>query len=70
MGFVHDEVVRSGHAVDYLCSEDLRVDGVQRPAFRFQSWHLRKALTQARTQEPYDIINIHEPSGAAIAPRP
>ncbi len=68
MGFIHDQLVHAGHSVDYLCAEDLpagRHDGLAR--FTFPLLVRRHAVTAARGGKAYDLINVHEPSAAAIS---
>lgn len=59
MGFIHDEIAREGHVIDYLTAEDL-------PA-RWQGAAARVAFPTlvARRGRAYDVVNVHEPSGAA-----
>ena len=67
MSFVHDEVARKGHTVDYLCAEDVPswLQG-GKARFTFPLAVLRRAAAAARARKPYDVVNVHEPSGAAI----
>src|SRR5579864_1287 len=68
MSFVHDQRVEAGHSVDYLCSEDLPPALAGRMArFSFPLMVVRQAMAAARQGKPYDVINVHEPSGAAIS---
>ncbi|MDO8794009.1 MAG: glycosyltransferase family 4 protein [Vicinamibacterales bacterium] len=68
MGFVHDEIIKAGHAVDYLCTEDLPAGLRGRLArFAFPILVYRYAVAAARSGKPYDIINVHEPCAAAIS---
>jgi glycosyltransferase involved in cell wall biosynthesis len=71
LGFVHDEVARHGHRVDYFCAEDVprRLNG-RAGRFTFPLLLLRHAAAAARAGRPYDIINVHEPSAAAVAAAP
>jgi glycosyltransferase involved in cell wall biosynthesis len=69
MGFLHDEVANKGHQVEYFCAEDVPVlprlyTGFSR--FVFPLAVLRHAARAAANWKPYDIINIHEPSGAPL----
>ncbi|MBV9958414.1 MAG: glycosyltransferase, partial [Acidobacteria bacterium] len=68
MGFIHDRLVAEGHTVDYFCAEDVpaRLDG-RLSRFTFPLLVRRHAARAARAGRPYDIINIHEPSSAAVA---
>ena len=68
MGLIHDSLVSDGHSVDYFCSEDLpnRYKG-RMARFAFPGLVLSHAIKAARQGRPYHVINVHEPSGAAIA---
>ena len=68
MGLLHDDIAASGHRVDYLCSEDFPRRGWHPglSRFAFPMAALRSAAAEARLGEPYDIVNVHEPSGAAL----
>lgn len=68
MGFTHDELVaQNGHVVDYFCKEDVpSALGGRLARITFPILVFRHALSQARFGKPYDIINIHEPSAAAV----
>ncbi len=68
MGFVHDELVRAGHSVDYFCAENLppALNG-RLSRFTFPAMVLQHAMSEARRGRPYDVVNVHEPSGAAIS---
>ncbi len=69
MGFIHDEVASYGHEVHYFCSEDAAPPPVHRSfrRFSFPLAILRHAESKARSGQPYDIINVHEPSAAAVS---
>jgi len=67
MGFIHDEIERRGATVDWLCNEDVPPAFNNRwQRFAFPWLVLERARAAARTGMPYDIVNVHEPSGAAI----
>jgi glycosyltransferase involved in cell wall biosynthesis len=68
MGFVHDQLVRVGHSVYYFCAEDLP-PSLNGPLarFTFPAMVLRRAMAEARRGRPFDVVNVHEPSGAAIS---
>jgi glycosyltransferase involved in cell wall biosynthesis len=68
MGFIHDQVSLAGHVVDYFCADDVprALDG-RLARFSFPLLVSRHAIAAARLGQPYDIINIHEPSAAAIS---
>jgi len=68
MGFIHDQVVAAGHSVDYFCTEDVPPAMTGRLArFAFPWLVRRRAIAAARDGRPYDVINVHEPSAAAIS---
>ena len=67
MGLMHDELVRQGgYVVDYFCSEDVPSLGVRLARLAFPIFAFRYALSQVRIGQGYDVINIHEPSAAAV----
>ena len=68
MGRVHDELERAGHEVDFLSADDVSA-AARGPAGRFLfPWTVWKAVIDAaRRQRPYDVVNVHEPHGAAVA---
>lgn len=68
MGFIHDHLVSAGHSVDYFCTENIPASRNGRWArFTFPISVRRHAVTAARSGKPYDLINVHEPSAAAIS---
>jgi glycosyltransferase involved in cell wall biosynthesis len=69
MGFLHDEIAAQGHEVEYFCAPDSPAPRFHRGLrrFSFPMAVLRHAQAGARRGRPYDIINVHEPSGAAVA---
>jgi glycosyltransferase involved in cell wall biosynthesis len=68
MGFLHDRLARDGHAVEYLCAEDVPRPLRGRPArLSFPLLVLRRAAAAARRGRPYDLVNVHEPQSAAVA---
>lgn len=68
MGFIHDYLVHAGHAVNYFCAEEIP-SGLNGRWSRFTFPFLvrRHAVAAARAGKPYDLINVHEPSAAAIS---
>ena len=67
MGLIHDELVLAGHSVDYFCAENSpEYFRGSRGRFAFPILVLRQAMRAARARRPYDVVNVHEPSGAAI----
>ncbi len=68
MGFIHDEFVAAGHSVDYFCAEDVpaRLNG-RMARFTYPMLVRKRAVEAAQSGMPYDIINVHEPSSAAVS---
>lgn len=68
MTFIHDRLARgAGHEVDYFCAEDAHAALSGRAArFAFPLLVLRRATRAARAGRPYHIVNVHEPSSAAV----
>lgn len=66
MGFIHDEIEAAGHSVDYFCTEDAGCTG-KMARFTFPIAVLRHARAARQAGKPYDVINVHEPVGAAVA---
>jgi glycosyltransferase involved in cell wall biosynthesis len=67
MGFIHDELARDGHEIEYLTAEDLPAAVRGRPArLAFPALVLGRAVNRWHERRPFDIINVHEPSSAAI----
>jgi len=66
MAFIHDEIKAAGHSVDYFCSENAGCIG-KWARFTFPLAVLRHAKAARRAGKPYDVINVHEPVGAAVA---
>jgi glycosyltransferase involved in cell wall biosynthesis len=68
MGFIHDEIVSSGHQVDYFCAEDVPIGwrGSLGRRFGFQLLLRRAAVEAARRGSAYDIVNVHEPDALPI----
>ena len=68
MGFIHDYMISEGHSVDSFCSDDVprRWSG-RITRFTFPLLARQRAVEAARSGNPYDLINIHEPSAAAIS---
>ena len=66
MGFIHDEIVARGNAaVEYFCSDSVRRPYSKLARFTFPMAVLAHAERARRQGNPYDIVNVHEPSGAA-----
>ena len=68
MGRAHDGLERAGHDVDYLSADDVGA-ATRGAAGRFLfPWAVRKKVVEAvRQRRPYDVVNVHEPHGAAVA---
>jgi glycosyltransferase involved in cell wall biosynthesis len=67
MGLIHDQLVLAGHSVEYFCSEELAWRcGRGWERFTYPLALLHHAWAESRSGRPYDVINVHEPSGAAI----
>src|SRR3990170_5207927 len=70
MRLIHERVASRGHRVEYLCREHAGPAGQGRWArFAFPLLVRRRVLEAARAGTPYDIVNVHEPSSAAVATR-
>lgn len=66
MSFIHDHVASRGHSVEYLCADN--VSGTARwSRFTFPTRVFRHAMAAAEAGHPYDIVNVHEPSGAVVS---
>jgi glycosyltransferase involved in cell wall biosynthesis len=68
MGRAHDELENAGHDVDYLSADDVG-PAARGPAGRFLfPLAVRRTVVNAvRRGRPYDVVNVHEPHGAAVA---
>jgi len=68
MGFIHDYMIRKGHSIEFFCADDIpaRLQG-RATRFTFPILARQRAIDAARAGNPYDLINIHEPSAAAIS---
>lgn len=68
MCFIHDQLAQAGHTIDYLCADEVPPQFQGRLSrFAFPLLVRRRANAAARAGKPYDIVNVHEPSAAAIA---
>ena len=68
MVFIHDQLAKAGHEIDYLCSDDVPPQFQARLSrFAFPLLVRRHAIAAARAGRPYDVVNVHEPSAAAIS---
>ena len=63
MGEIHDRIVARGATVDYLCAEDVP----KRLQNRWQRFTYPYLVARHVRQAKYDIVNVHEPSGALVA---
>ena len=68
MVFLHENLEKAGHRVDFINSEDLRhrLKSYFWERFTFPLLVAQRAREAAARGEPYDIINVHEPHGVAI----
>ena len=69
MTFIHDRLVEGGgFEVEYFCADDVapRWQGAA-ARFAFPLLVLRRARLAARQGRPFDVVNVHEPSSAAVA---
>ncbi len=70
MGFLHDRVARAGHCVDYFAAEDVPDKYRGRAArFAFPRLVWRRVVDAQGRGEPYDVVNVHERSGAVVTTR-
>jgi glycosyltransferase involved in cell wall biosynthesis len=68
MGRAHDELERAGHRVSYLSADDVPAASRGRAGRLLFPWLVRRAVIDAaRRGDPFDIVNVHEPHGAAVA---
>ncbi len=66
MGEIHDRIAARGAEIEYFCAEDVPAKFQNRwQRFTFPYLVARKAQ-----QGKFDIVNVHEPSGAIVALRP
>ena len=68
MGRAHDELARAGHDVTFLSADDVP-PAVRGRGGRFLfPWRVRRTVVEAvRRGQPFDVVNVHEPHGAAVA---
>ncbi len=67
MGEIHDRIERDGHEVEYFGRDEFSWGAhgrIGRYAFPFALF--AHAAAAARAGRPYDLINVHEPSAAAL----
>jgi len=68
LGSLHDRVEADGHTVEYFTAEQLppRLGGrLARFTFPWLLW--RHTVAAAKAGRPYDVVNVHESSGAILA---
>jgi glycosyltransferase involved in cell wall biosynthesis len=67
LGFIHDEVGQDGHTVEYFCADHVpaRLSG-RWARFSFPLLLRRHVVAAARAGRPFDVLNVHEPSAAAV----
>lgn len=73
MHFTHDRVAAAGHQVDFFWAGDAE-RALGRPAGRWGRFTypvtLARHVARARARgRPYDVVNVHEPCGAALVLR-
>lgn len=70
LGFIHDEVQRDGHTIEYFCADQVPPCLSGRWArFSFPVLLRRHVVAAARAGRAYDVLNVHEPSAAAVVCR-
>jgi glycosyltransferase involved in cell wall biosynthesis len=68
LGFLHDQVERDGHSVEYFSADQVpRTLNSKFARFAFPWLVWRHAVKEALCGKPYDAINVHEPSGTFLA---
>src|SRR5579862_844425 len=64
---LHTALEAFGWQTEYFTADDVQKVGSPRLRRHTFTWHVRRHARNAFVQgEPYDIINIHEPAGAAV----
>jgi glycosyltransferase involved in cell wall biosynthesis len=67
MESIHTELESFGWKTEYFTADDMPASGGQRYRRYAFTWFARRRAREAFLRgEPFDVINIHEPSGAAI----
>jgi glycosyltransferase involved in cell wall biosynthesis len=67
MESIHTELESFGWRTDYFTADDLPAFGSNRFRRYAFTWYARRHAREALLRgEPYDVINVHEPAGAAI----
>lgn len=70
MGRIHDRVQAAGHQVDWFDADSVPPGGTGVRRRLMFAIRLRRQLAAARKAgRPYDIVNVHEPLGAACVVR-
>jgi glycosyltransferase involved in cell wall biosynthesis len=68
LGFLHDRVQEDGHTVEYFTADAVPARFNRRMARFSFPWLLwRHVVRAAKAGRPYDVVNVHEPSGAFLA---
>ena len=67
MRFTHELLAAQGHQVDYFCAEDVSEKRSLLRRFKFPWAVLQHAVGAFKRGHGYDIVNVHEAQGAAIA---
>ncbi len=67
MESIHDQLEARGWQIDYFTSESVPQGASARRRRHGFGWYVRQFARHAyRNGRPYDVINIHEPSGLAL----
>ncbi len=68
MGFTGDELARAGQAIEYFYAPQAARYGARGTAARFTYpvAVLRRVRSAWRAGAPFDVVNVHEPQGAAL----
>jgi glycosyltransferase involved in cell wall biosynthesis len=68
LAFIHDRLEAAGHDVDYFCADDVPLSWAgwwgRRVAFPLAI--RARVIAAGRAGQPYDIVNVHEPSAAPL----
>src|SRR5207245_6445768 len=68
MKLIHNRTACAGHTIEYLCAEHAPASALGRfGRFVFPLLVWRRVVAAARSGQPYDVVNVHEPSAALVA---
>jgi glycosyltransferase involved in cell wall biosynthesis len=68
MNFIHERMGECGHEIEFLCAENVSRLARGRWGRLVFPWVVRARLRAAqRAGAPFDIVNVHEPSGAVVS---